>query len=354
MVPFVQSVSFPHAHTCHFDSEGIDREIDTFFVRGQLQNATLTHRIAALDQAFSIYAGSYPFGLWAEGLVVSQEMAGLTEQYLPITEISKTFLRLLTLSLRFPPLFEATPFPGASSWLDVLPRLHPQFQNVNPAALLAMACCDEGYRLRLTFSLFLPRKYGGGFHRYPRQEAFIKGWVAENRGHCEGGIRCLDAGCGSGEGTYSLASVLHDSCSSLSVRGESVEPIELFSACHAFTPHDLKRQEQFRSYVAQLPEKSVSIALWNVSEPSQDRTKYHVVVCNGLLGGPMLSDPHRVRQAVHHLVARLEKKALFVAADHFHDGWKKGVSRSFLQKILCDAGLNVIETEEGVAGQSTT
>ena len=62
-------------------------------------------------------------------------------------------------------------------------------------------------RTKLLAALFVPRRYGGGFNRYPLQKKFLQEWLAE-RSLRE--IAILDAACGSGEGVYALAALAAD------------------------------------------------------------------------------------------------------------------------------------------------
>ncbi len=87
----------------------VEQRLLQLLVPGSIEDSDLDRRIVRLAERFQVYAANYPFGIWAPGLVVSQEMRALTELYLPLTEVRRDFHRLLRLSLMFPPIFAATP-----------------------------------------------------------------------------------------------------------------------------------------------------------------------------------------------------------------------------------------------------
>lgn len=353
-------VQFPHAgrrSLCYqscFDPALIEARLDALLISGPIADADLVGRIDRLGRRFFVYASSYPYGLWAPGLAVSPDMAALTEAYLPFDEIRRAFYRLLTLSMKIDPVFAATPFASSASWLSLLPRLDPSFQMGNPAALLARLCRHPEDRLRFIFSLFLPKHYGASFRRYPGQENLIRRWLATNHQRFSQGITCLDAACGSGEGTYALGLLIQKEVSGvpLDIRGETLEAVELFAAAHACFPHDPVRQEHYRSRVSRMAggQTKIFFALGDITKPSSDPGRYDLVVCNGILGGPMLQKAEEVKMAVECLTARLRGGGLFVSADRFHGGWKQRFPPKLLGKMLQKAGLQVLEVEDGVAG----
>jgi hypothetical protein len=77
--------------------------------------------------------------------------------------------------------------------------------------------------------------------------------------------------------------------------------------------------------------------------------RYDAVVCNGLIGGPLLNDKAMVRKVIRGLVERVGKGGLFLAADRFHAGWRKSVPIGLIRAEVESAGLVIVDAGEGVA-----
>ena len=350
-----------HLNLCYtpqFDQAAIERNLRDLLVPGVLSDRDLERRIAVLAEKFRIYAACYPHGLWAPGLLVTPEMRNLTEFYLPLDEIRRAFDHLFSVALRFLPFLAASTIHNASAWLDVLHGLQPIVNSPDPASLLRSLMTDEGFRRRFIFVNFLPARYGGGFGRYPGQAEFLRKWLAENRSRLAGNVRCLDAACGSGEGTYELALLLMESgfaADSIHVRGVTLEPLELFAAAHCYFPHDPRRTAAYRLHTAPLrtsgaAEKILfSLEDLIVSAPARER-EYDIILCNGLLGGPFLHEPRDLLETVRRLTGRLSGKGILLAASRFHGGWKKLAPEEALREIFRVCGLRILPVAEGVAG----
>jgi SAM-dependent methyltransferase len=217
---------------------------------------------------------------------------------------------------------------------------------------------DEDYRRRFIFANFMPSRYGGGFGRYPGQARFLAGWLDGNRARIAAGVRCLDAGCGSGEGTYELAQLLLDmgfAAASIHVRGATLEPLELFAAAHAFFPHDREREEAFRQRIRPLfacgAAENISFHLEELGCMNSAEGKgYDIILCNGLLGGPFFNEPGGLTETVRRISRRLNPGGILLAASRFHGGWKKLLSDQALREIFRACGLKVMEVAEGVGG----
>lgn len=323
-----------------------------------LVDRDLEGRIVRLEERFRVYAATYPYGLWAPGLVITPAMRGMTELYLPLVEIRRALQRLYAASLVTPPAGVPLPLYGRTSWLDMAESLQPLVSQANPAALLRAAMADGELRRRFLFALCLPRRYGGGFGRYPRQAAYLAAWLNASRERLVGEIRCLDAACGSGEGTYELAMLLLEggyAPSALEVHGATLEPLELFAAAHAWFPHDPSRASAYRQRIQPLlgrgAGKRMRFMLEDIAKPESDRQEgYDVILCNGLLGGPLLHDRQELARVVTVLAGRLRGGGILLAADRFHAGWKARVPANLLEVFFASAGLTVLEVAEGVAG----
>lgn len=338
------------------DQDVIGERAGRLLIPGTIGDRDLGNRIARLEERFRVYAACSPHGLWAPGLAITREMRGSAEAYLPLAEIRRAFRRLFTLSLRFEPFLPASVIHSSASWLDVLHHLQPLVTEANPASLLRRLMADGEFRCRFLFSLFLPRRYGGDFSRYSAQTAFLRNWLTTIRP--TGPLRCLDAACGSGEGSYGLALLLLEggyAPASFEVHGATVEPLELFAAAHGWFPHDPARQAAFRSRIRRIFAESADqrIIFYREDltvEACHAGEEYDIILCNGLLGGPLLNGREQLAGTIGRLCARLRAGGILLAADRFHGGWKRTTSAAALQEMLTGNGLKTLAVEEGVAG----
>jgi chemotaxis methyl-accepting protein methylase len=244
----------------------------------------------------------------------------------------------------------------SDSWIRFLNSL-PQFNSSpDPASLIRHLSENEADRVRFLFSLHLPEQFGGSFGRYPGQSSFLRNWVSERYLSCDNPIHCLDAACGSGEGSYELAGALLEcgiDAARISVTGVTICPLEVFASAHASFPQDQLREELYRNYVGSvagrggLPEmKFVADDLRYRESPEQ----YRMIICNGILGGPLLHERIEVEGVLRKLAVSLHSGGILLAADRFHGGWKKILSRADLEAMLVNCGLVVLTVGEGVAG----
>lgn len=337
----------------------IRMRLHRLLIPGEIHDRNLEKRIDRLDERFRVYAASVPFGIWAPGLIISRTMRSFSETLLPVAEIRSLFRRLLVLSLAYEPLYPYTTLSSSPTWLDFLESMPPALAEANPARLLRRLLRDGEFRGRFLFALFLPRRYGGGFGRYPAQADFLRGWLATTGP--VGTVRCLDAACGSGEGAYELAMLLLESGyapEQLELHGVTVEPLELFAAAHGWFPHDPARQTAFRSRTGPLFEADIARRIIFTQEDltaarGGEPEEFGIILCNGLLGGPLLNGSDKLADTVGRLCRRLKRRGVLLAADHFHGGWKKTAPESQIREILAGSGLELLAVDEGVAGVKT-
>ena len=340
-----------------FENGEVERRLGRLLLPGSLLDAHLERRLARLAHAFREYAGCYPLPLWAPGLVIDNEMRGLTEALFPMAPVAALFDLVLRRACRFAPMLAGSYLHSSASWLDFLNRFRPRISCADPAATLRAIARDAERRRSFLFALLLPHHFGGGFDRYPLQSRWVEGWLRENFGRSKGRIRLLDSACGSGEGSYALAETAlaagigGEDCV---VHGSTLEPIELFAAAHAFFPHDPERERDYRRRVAPLlePQSGVRFEFYLEEIGSQRiREPYHLVLCNGLLGGPLLHDPGELAKGVAALASRLVPGGVLLAADRFHAGWRQKVPLQMLEGIMQEHGLTPLKVPEGVAGR---
>ena len=217
---------------------------------------------------------------------------------------------------------------------------------------------DGSLRRTWLFALFLPRAHGGGFDRYPAQAEYLGEWLARRRTRSGEGISCLDAACGTGEGTWELAEHLSNSGfrpGGVTIRGSSLEPLELFAAAHAAFPHDPGREREYRLRIRPLVTAGFTERMHFVREdlalPCGSAARYDLILCNGLLGGPLLHEPATMAQVVAGLVRRLKPGGVLLAADRFHEGWRKLVPKGKSEALLAGCGMRILEIGEGIGGE---
>ena len=330
--------------------------MDRLLIGAPLRDPGLARRIDRLAAAFRSYAGSYPLPHWAPGLILTGEMRGLTEALFPLAPVRAAFELLLKMGCHFPPQLCGSYLYSSASWLDLLQRLRPQLCHADPAATLRLLAGDGEARERFLFALLLPHHFGGAFDRYPEQSRWLGCWLAEHAGRFGGGMRALDSACGSGEGTYGLAELARQVGlgKGSAVHGSTLEPIELFAAAHAYFPHDASRAREYRSRIAPLAAGRDAITMkFYLDEVGSVGSEgdYHLILCNGLLGGPLLHEPAELARAIAALASRLRPGGVLLAADRFHAGWRLRVPAQELRVLMEQHGLVPLDVPEGVAGE---
>ena len=251
------------------------------------------------------------------------------------------------------------------SWGDCFAALPTQFQfSANPARLLKSLLSDSKLLTRFIFASFLPDRFYGDFGRYPGQQQFIRTWIT-SRGNRR--VRCLDTACGTGEDSYALTQLLLEgglSREQIEVEGWTVEPLEVWSATHRRFPHDSRRELLFREKTAELFTQGLPS---NICFRAADITKvplnfhfpkgegfrtgrFDLILCNGLLGGPIIHQKQHVEKAVANLALLLAPGGLLLAANNFHGGWKQKCPQENMQAVFEQSGLNSFEAGEGIGG----
>ncbi|MBI1921473.1 MAG: class I SAM-dependent methyltransferase [Geobacter sp.] len=331
----------------------VARDLARLLVQGELRDPDMEGRIRRLHERFRAFVARSPAQFWTPGLVITDEQRRLTEQYLSSDEIKRAFSRLFRLSFRLPPRLDASTVHRADFWLDALDALHNHIGTPDPAAILRELMTDEVRRMRFIFANFLPERHGESFGRYPLQLRYLRERLDKRRGK----VKLLDAACGTGEGTWELALLLQESGyhpEETAITGASIEPVELFAAAHAIFPHDARRQLDFRQRIAPLLETSwmerVDFRLEDIRRMA-DAGEYDVILCNGILGGPLLHLEEEIAATASALARRLKPGGIFLAADRFHGGWKKMVPQSMLAGLLERQGLRLVAIDDGIAAE---
>ncbi|MDD2850281.1 MAG: chemotaxis protein CheR [Desulfuromonadaceae bacterium] len=315
--------------------------------------------IRRLYYLFDIYARTCPVPIPAQGLHITTEIRAQCERYLPISDIAATFNHLFHRALTYPPILSSTPFYCALSWADAFAILPKKFQfSANPARLLESLLIDSDMLTRFLFASFLPNRFYGGIGRYPEQQGFIRKWLARrNDKH----LSCLDSACGSGEETYSLMLLIKEQGVApvqILVEGWTLEPLEVWAATHRRFPHDVRREERLRTATATLISEGysdrVTFSCQDITQlhlgKSDRQAEFNLILCNGLLGGPIMRDQDDLERSVANLARMLAPGGILLAADHFHGGWKRQYPQSFLRALFEQYGLKPFVAGEGIGG----
>lgn len=307
-----------------------------------------------LQDRFGIYASTCPAPPIAPGLIVTPEIRQQSEIYLPIAEITAAFHHLYRAALNHPPILSSTPFHQALSWADVFVGLPPQLQfSANPARLLERLLSERDLLVEFLVTSFLPRRFYGGFGRYPGQKAYLRHWL---RRQPKKPLRCLDAACGTGEDCFGLAGLLCEegyAAEQLWIEGWTIEPLEVWAAAHGSFPHDRRREAGFRKEMANIFQRRQAgrmvfrCADLTIPPPAEP---FDLILCNGLLGGPIVNHASSLEQVASNLSGLLAPGGILLAADSFHSGWKQKCPQQMLRALFEAYGLRAFEAGEGLGG----
>lgn len=326
-------------------------------VRSRLNPQLFTRRIQKLHGMFSAYTAFCPPPWASQNLHITPEIAYQSELWLPQDHLRPHFHSLYRQALTYPPMLSSTPFAQRSNWAALVagfPVFLEHFRN--PAKLLEELLVDDHLRLKFLFWSFMPgRFYGGGSDRYPGQTAIVAEWL-QRRQFRGKRLRCLDAASGDGANTYGIARVLvEQGClpDRFEVEGWTLEPLEAWAAAHGCFPHDPVREALFREETRDCLEQGFDTAIRFccadiLTEP--ETAPFDLILCNGLLGGPIIHDSEIIRRIVSYLCSRLVPGGMLLAADHFHGGWKKIIPGEVLGDAFKASGLYVDEAGEGISG----
>lgn len=316
--------------------------------------------IRSLDDRFKIYAATCPAPFIAPDLIVTPELRRQSELYLPMAEISRIFCRFYRHSLRYSPILSSTFFHKALSWADLFSVLPERFQfSVNPARLLESLLSDRSRFTEFLLASFMPRRFYGGFRRYPGQFEFIREWLCTRK--YSGALRCLDAACGAGEDTYGLAQLLMEAGyapAETALEGWTLEPLEVWAAAHRSFPHDRRREAIFRGETSGIFEQGYhhrirfcGVDLTEIQAGIKGEfARFDLILCNGLLGGPIINDVKQMERVAANLSALLAPGGILLAADSFHGGWKSTSRSDDLKRLFLRAGVKSFKAGEGDGG----
>jgi SAM-dependent methyltransferase len=322
----------------------------------RLDELLFVSRIRRLQSISSACKVACPPPWPAPDLQITPEITYQSEHWLPLDQLCLHFYSLYRQALTYPPVLSSTPFALGTSWAAIVAGF-PEFLKHygNPAGLLERLVGDDDLRMKFLFWSFMPERfYGSGSDRYPGQSATISDWIRQR--HYQGKrLRCLDAASGDGANTYGVARLLvEQGClpDRFSVEGWTLEPLEAWAAAHGRFPHDPAREWGFREETRDCFEQGVDTAVrfCCANILSTPRTApFDLILCNGLLGGPIIHGRRAMDAAVRNLAGLLAPGGMLLAADHFHGGWKQKCPQQGLRALFEMSGLVAIEAAEGVA-----
>ena len=326
-------------------------------IRPHIDPLPFARRIQQLKRMFSAYKDFCPPPWGTRNLHITPEITYQSEHWLPLDQLRHHFHTLYRQALTYPPILSSTPFAHGNSWAAVVAAF-PEFLEPygNPAALLEQLVGDDGLRLRVLFWSFMPKRfYGGGSKRYPAQSTALAEWLRQRNRHWKK-LRCLDAACGDGSATYGLALLCAENGwtpGSLEIEGWALEPLEAWAAAHGRFPHDPAREAEFREETRKCFDQRFDTAVRFCCADIMDTPaleSFDLILCNGLLGGPIINVREDMAAVVGNLAALLAPGGVLLAADHFHGGWKKNIPGEVLGDAFKASGLSVVEAGEGISG----
>jgi len=316
--------------------------------------------IRRLQSRFNLYAATSPTPFIAPGLIVTPEIRRQSEIYLPIAEIRRIFYRLYRHALQYPPILSSTPFHKALSWADLYVAIPPRFQqSSNPARLLEAFLSDRDMLTEFLFESFMPRRFYGGFGRYPGQMEFISGWLDKKKRGGVTRLHTLDAACGRGEDTCGFAGLLMKArFAPEEIEGWTLEPLEVWSAAHRSFPHDLECEAIYRRETARIFEmgyhQRIRFRCADLTQKLSPRLcqggPFDLIFCNGLLGGPIINESEKLERVIANLSTLLAPGGILLAADCFHGGWKSKCRNDDLKELFSQVGLKISDVGEGIGG----
>lgn len=325
-------------------------------IRPRLDPLLFVRRIRRLQCMSSVCKSCCPPPWASHNLHITPEINYQSELWLPLDQLRPHFCSLYRQSLTYPPVLSSTPFAQGTSWAAIrvgFPAFLKRFGN--PADLLEQLVDDDDLRLKFLFWSFMPdRFYGGDSDRYPEQSAMIVEWIRQRR--CLGKhLRCLDAASGDGANTYGVARLMVRQGwlpDRFEIEGWTLEPLEAWASAMGRFPHDPVREGIFREATRDCFEQGFDTAIRFCCADILDAPEaapFDLIICNGLLGGPIIHARSAMEAVVRNLAGLLAPGGMLLAADHFHGGWKQKCPQQELRALCERYGLIIIEAVEGVA-----
>ncbi len=289
----------------------------------------LEERLAWWRRREESFVRHAPFDLEEPGPRVAREVHGLCETWLPVERVTRdahAILRAWFDLSAVDPAWEDDLLSRARSWIEArtrlasLPALPSQF-----LARLAARDAAEAF----VFESHDPSSMGCSFDRYPE----VASAVAALRPR-----RLWDAGCGTGEGTFTLAPLAGE------VVGTTPSPWELMMARGRGRPHDRARTLAFRERTRGIENVRFEAGDMRVTAPGT----FDVVVVAGVLGGVIFEEAE-VARALGTVARALAPDGRAFVVDRFRED-RHERARSLVEKLAPATGLSLrgVELTRGV------
>lgn len=329
-------------------------------IRPRLNEGDFVSDITRLQQLHERYCNHCPPPWAASRLKITSKAIIQSEQWLPLAFISSCFYRFFCKALTFPPFFLNTIFSSELSWFEIVATFPAWLEKyANPAKLLKNLIIDHPFRIKFIFWSFMPKRYYGySSNRYPLQMNIAKQWLENTLPKTET-ICCLDSVCGDGACVYAFADMalkLGYSKDEFKIEGWSLDPLEVWAAVHRRFYHDAKKEERYSSETNDIfisgAETSILFKNYDLLNSAQETIteNYHIILCNGLLGGPIINQTNEIHIIISNLIKHLHPHGILLAANHFHDGWEKSCPETKLIDIFSNFGLETSKMGEGIGG----
>jgi ubiquinone/menaquinone biosynthesis C-methylase UbiE len=259
---------------------------------------------------------------WAPGLILCPEIRAHYEAYLPVTEFLADLCRLGELVLPHPAWVPGLLRRGRTCVLPRpgLPGSLPDLWATLPETLAGRVSFAPEDLAALFCALADPPRFGTDAERYPAQQLRLREFLSQSHGER---LALLDLACGVGLGTYEAAA-LAAQCGvhAAPVLGVTREPLEAWMASRRQLPHDPARERRLRQVADSAPPVAFLAA---DARYLPIRGHFHLVLCNGLVGGDAL----RRWEDVDALLAACERvlapAGSVLLANRFHAGRRPAV-----------------------------
>jgi hypothetical protein len=86
----------------------------------------------------------------------------------------------------------------------------------------------------------------------------------------------------------------------------------------------------------------------DLCKPWLTEKSYDAIICNGLLGGPLLHRKEPLVRVIGLLAQKVRPGGILLAADCFHQGWKQLMPPALINEMLTASGLQTVYTGEGL------
>ncbi|MCL2760467.1 MAG: chemotaxis protein CheR [Desulfuromonadales bacterium] len=340
--------------TPDFSTDAAKTIFGDLFHKGNILDLYLEQQCKKLKNLFKVFASTSPVPEWSYGIVITDEMRKQSELYLPLAEIAPAFNYLCLTACKYKPFLEVLPLNCSLSWVDALVKFKMPEISFNPGKLLYNISTDEKLRQRFLASVFLPLRYGGNFGRYPKQSKFLQNRLKTMNTKGIKNIRILDAACGSGEGTYEVAKILIETGfapEECQIDGITIEPLELVAAAYGEFPGYPDRSSEFRKFAEPIArsggDRMIKFRQGDISSKTAYKGKYDIIICNGLLGGPLLHKVDNLKKVANLFATHLKYGGTVLVANHFHSGWNRPDNVTGLINMFKQQGFSATSIEEG-------